>query len=97
MSAIIFIGCPRCEETMQNGFYIKNCGLFFVAPEKINKNFYIAENLPKISFLKKLFLWKAVYFDSYLCRSCELYIIDFSTTLSRAEAEQLTQSRSESS
>jgi hypothetical protein len=35
---------------------------------------------------------KAEYFRSYLCRSCELYLIDFGTTLDRGQAEQVARS-----
>jgi len=30
----------------------------------------------------------ANFFRSYLCRSCELYLIDYSETLTRAEADE---------
>ena len=36
---------------------------------------------------------QAEFFDSYLCRSCELYLVDFSKTLSRSQVEQVIQQR----
>ncbi len=93
MSAPVFTSCPRCGEEMQDGFAGKAAGLSFVAREKFERFAFIDEDVSGAG-LKKLFPWKAEYYDSYLCRSCELYIIDFSMTLSRVEAEQLIKSRS---
>lgn len=78
---------------MQDGLALKADGLSFVACEKLERFAFIDEDVSKAG-MRKYFPWKAAYFDSYLCRSCELYIIDFSTTLSRAEAKQLIKSRS---
>jgi len=78
---------------MQDGFASKAAGLSFVASDKFESAVFVDEDVSGAG-LKKLFPWKAEYFDSYLCRACELYIIDYSKTLSRAEAEQLLKSRS---
>lgn len=79
---------------MQDGFAGKAAGLSFVAREKFERFAFLDEDVSRAG-LKKLFPWKAEYFDSYLCRSCELYIIDFSATLNRAEAEQMIKSRAD--
>ena len=92
MSVSIFKTCPRCGEEMLDGFACKAAGLSFVEGDKFERFAFLDEDVSGAG-LKKLLPWKAEYFDSYLCRSCELYIIDFSTTLSRSEAEQLTKSR----
>ena len=92
MSARVLTSCPRCGEEMDDGFAVKAAGLSFVARDKFERFAFLDEDVSGAG-LKKIFPGKAEYFDSYLCRSCELYVIDFSTTLSRVEAEQLIKSR----
>jgi len=93
MSSPVFTGCPRCGKEMLDGFAVKTAGLSFVAREKFKSSAFLDEDLSGAGLTKYAPGWKAEYFDSYLCRSCDLYIIDFSTTLSRSEAEQLIKSR----
>lgn len=83
--------CPRCGSALQAGFAAKALGLSFVAPEKLEHFAFLDEDLAK-SGVRKLLPSKAEYFRSYLCRSCELYLIDFGTTLDRGQAEQFAQS-----
>jgi hypothetical protein len=65
--------------------------LSFVAPEKLERFISIDEDLAR-SGLRKLFPSKAEYFRSYLCRSCELYLIDYSATIDHAQAKQMARS-----
>jgi hypothetical protein len=79
--------CPRCGAALEAGFAGKAIGLSFVTPDKFERFAFLDEDLAK-SGLRKLLPSKAEYFRSYLCRSCELYLIDFGTTLDRSQAEQ---------
>jgi hypothetical protein len=83
--------CPRCGAALAAGFSGKGIGLSFIAPEKFERFAFLDEDLAK-SGLRKLLPSKAEYFRSYLCRSCELYLIDFGTTLDRGQAEQVARS-----
>ena len=91
MTENALVNCPRCSTVLQAGFAGKMIGLSFVAPEKFERFAFLDEDLAK-SGLRKLLPSKAEYFRSYLCRSCELYLIDFGTTLDRRQAEQLARS-----
>ena len=42
----------------------------------------------RMKILTKFLPSRAAFFRSYLCRSCELYLIDYSETLTRAEADE---------
>jgi hypothetical protein len=76
---------------LQASLAAKAIGLSFVAPDKFERFAFLDENLAK-SGLQKLRPSRAEYFRSYLCRSCELYLIDFGTTLDRGQAEQVARS-----
>jgi hypothetical protein len=91
MSENAFETCPRCGAALQAGFAAKAIGLSFVAPDKLERFAFLDEDLAK-SGLRKLLPSKADYFRSYLCRSCDLYLIDFGTTLDRGQAEQVARS-----
>ena len=66
-------------------------GLSFVAPDKLKQYAFLDEDLSGAG-LTKLLPSKATYFRSYLCRGCELYIIDYSTALGRQDAERVAES-----
>ena len=83
--------CPRCGAAVKAGFAGKAIGLSFVAPEQFERFAFLDEDLAK-SGLRKLLPSRAEYFRSYLCRTCELYLIDFGTTLDRGQAEQVARS-----
>lgn len=83
--------CPRCGSTLLAGFAAKAAGLSFITPERFEHFAFLDEDIAKAG-LKKLLPWKAEYYRSYVCQSCELYLIDFGTTLNRKQADQLAQS-----
>jgi hypothetical protein len=85
--------CPRCGQALQAGFAARSIGLSFVAPERFAHFAFLDEDVAQ-SGLRKLLAWKAEFFRSYLCRACELYLIDFSTVLDRPTAEKLAASLS---
>ena len=91
MSETTFQICPRCGKTLDAGFAHKAVGLSFVASDKLQHFIFLDEDVAW-SGLSKLLPSAAAFFRSYLCRSCELYIIDYSVTLDRAQAKQAAQS-----
>jgi hypothetical protein len=54
---------------------------------KQNNFAFIDEDLAQAGW-RKFLPSKAEYFRSFLCRSCKLYVVDYSKSLSRPEAEQ---------
>ena len=91
MADAAFQTCPRCGKALEAGFAARAMGLSFVAPEKLQHFIFLDEDLGKAG-LRALLPSPAEYFRSYLCRSCELYVIDFSATLDHAQARQAAQS-----
>lgn len=82
--------CPQCKCSLEQGFAAKAAGLSFVAPEKFEHYIFLDEDISKAG-LKKFLPSNAEYYRSFLCRSCKLYIIDYSRTYSRSDAEDLVQ------
>jgi hypothetical protein len=83
--------CPRCNKTLEAGFAHRAGGLSFVEPEKLEHFMFMDEDLSEAG-LSRFLPAPAAFFRSYLCRSCELYLIDYSETLTRAKAEELAKS-----
>jgi hypothetical protein len=94
--------CPRCGQQLEAGLAHKLTGLSFVASDKLNRFIFVDEDLALsgglksrlYGRLKKVLPSRAEYFRSYLCRSCELYLIDYSTTIGHAQAKELLGPRS---
>ena len=84
--------CPRCNNVLEDGFAGKACGLSFVSHDKFQNFAFVDEDISNAGW-KKFLPSVAEFFDSYLCRSCELYLVDFSKTLSRSQVEQVIQQR----
>jgi len=83
-----FAKCPRCDGPLQDGFAHKAAGLSFVAPESFERFISLDEDLAEAG-LSNLLPSKAEYFGSNVCRSCELYLIDFSQTYDRSEVKEV--------
>jgi hypothetical protein len=83
--------CPRCHEKFEPGFAHRAAGLSFVEPEKLEHFVFMDEDLSDAG-LSRFLPAPAAFFRSYLCRSCELYLIDYSETLTRADAEEAAKS-----
>jgi hypothetical protein len=88
MTEPAFENCPRCGGAIQAGFAHRAICLSFVAPEKLAQFVSLDEDLAK-SGLRKLLPSQAEYFRSFLCRGCELYLIDFGTVLGHTQAKEL--------
>jgi len=76
---------------MQRGFSARAIGLSFVATAKFKKFAFVDEDLVRAGY-RKILPSKAQYYQSHLCRACQLYIVDYSILYSRKEAEQLIKS-----
>jgi Domain of unknown function (DUF6487) len=88
MSETTFETCPRCGKMIEAGFTGATApGLSFVAPDKFRHFAFLDEDVSKAG-IRKFLPWAARYFRSYLCRSCELYIVEYSVRLNRAQANQ---------
>jgi hypothetical protein len=83
-----FENCPRCGSVLEAGFAHKAIGLSFVAPDNLERFIWMDEDLARSGLRKLLPSW-AEYFRSYLCRSCDLYLVDYSATMDHAQAKQI--------
>lgn len=88
MTDLAFEKCPRCSGVLQPGFTHRATGLSFVAPEKLEQFVSLDEDLAD-SGMRKWLPSRAEYFRSYLCRNCELYLIDFGTVLGHSQAKDV--------
>lgn len=82
--------CPNCMGQMEVGFWSLAAPASFVAPEKFDRFLFRDEDVFQVG-LKKLLPSRAEFFQSYLCRTCKIYIIDYSHTFNRVEAEETVQ------
>ncbi len=73
---------------MEQGFSHKNTGLSWVAAQKLRKFAFSDEDLNEAG-LKKYLPAVAAFNLSYLCPDCKIYIVDYSKSLPRAEANKL--------
>ncbi len=76
---------------MDPGFASRNTGLSHIAPEKFERFAFLDEDVAEAG-LREFIPWKGECFRSYLCRACELYLIDYGTSLSRAQADGIAKS-----
>ena len=86
--------CPRCGDAFKAGFAVRSAGFSFVDPGKFESFAFIDEDISKAG-LRKLVPWKAEYYRSYLCRSCKLYVVDYSEIYSRKQANEAAKSLSQ--
>jgi hypothetical protein len=82
--------CPRCGLPLVAGFAAKAAGLSFVAADKFGRFAFLDEDLARAGWTK-LLPSKTKYYRSYLCRGCELYIVDYGETLGRSEATRVAE------
>jgi hypothetical protein len=85
--------CPRCGNQLDAGFAVRWAGLSFVTPAKFRKHMFVDEDLSRAG-LRKLLPWNAAYYESYLCRTCKLYLVDYGETYSRRQAREIAASLS---
>jgi len=75
---------------MEKGFSVRNHGLSWITPEKMKQFAFIDEDLNGAG-LKQYLPAKAAYDLSYHCPNCKIYIVDYSKSVSRAEAHALAE------
>lgn len=80
------VKCPRCAAAMESGFANKSAGLSFVSYHKLDHFTFVDEDIAGAG-LSKILPSKLAYFRSAVCRSCQLYLVDYSVTLDRRQAE----------
>ncbi len=84
--------CPCCGGPVTRGFAVKTAGLSFVRPDKFKQFAFVDEDLQRTGLLAKFLPSRARYCPSFLCRSCQVYLVDYGTVLSRRQAEQAARS-----
>jgi len=84
--------CPSCGGSLERGFTAKASGLSFVPLAKFKRFAFVDEDLNRRSLLRRLFPSRARFSPSFICRSCQLYLVDYGTVLSRRQADEVAQS-----
>ena len=80
--------CPRCGQAMERGFASRSLGLSWITPAQLRQFAFVDTDLHRRG-LRQFLPGKAEYDLSYHCPACQLYLVDYSRALSRAEAEAL--------
>ncbi len=83
--------CPVCSGIMEKGFSARTQGLSWIPAEKMKQFAFLDKDLNEAG-LKQLFPAKATYDLSYHCPDCKIYIVDYSKSYSRKEANELAES-----
>lgn len=83
--------CPSCGGSLERGFTAKASGLSFVPVKKFKRFAFVDEDLNRRSLLARLFPSRARFSPSFICRSCQLYLVDYGTVLSRRQANEAAQ------
>ncbi len=84
--------CPSCGGSLERGFTAKASGLSFVPLTKFKRFAFVDEDLNRRSWLRRLFPSPARFSPSFICRSCQLYLVDYGTVLSRRQADEVARS-----
>jgi len=88
----VFRNCPKCSQELTRGFTSRGNSLPFAESTKIEKFFHGEEELSGAEW--RTFLpHRAEYYQSFLCRDCEVYIVDYSTTYSKEAARDVYRQR----
>jgi len=83
--------CPSCGEPIEKGFTVKATGLLFIPPAKFKSFAFVPEDLHRRSLLTRIFPSRARFSPSFICRACQLYLVDYGTVLSRKQANEAAQ------
>lgn len=86
-----FQNCPKCNELFENGFLSRTAGLSFASAKNFEQHTFLDEDIVQAG-LKKILPSKGEWYRSYLCRSCEVYLVDYSVSLDRQEVNELANS-----
>jgi hypothetical protein len=80
--------CPKCGAMMRQGFVTRKSLLSWIDPEQF-EHFIFPDRDLRGTGLRRLLPGKAEYELAYHCPTCQIYLVDYSRTFSRAEAEGL--------
>ena len=81
-----FRQCPRCGGLTQAGFFPTQRELSFLTIEQVKKFFCVMESLSAGDWWENFLTVRTKYYRSYVCRECNVYLIDYSERLTRREA-----------
>ena len=84
--------CPRCSGSMEHGLSIRNADLPFYRPESFANFVLIGRDLNRNSLLTRLFPSRARFSKAHVCRSCQVAIVEYGTSFTRREANELAAS-----
>jgi len=91
MNEISFESCPRCETKFEPGFFARTTGLSFAEPGKFENFGFVDEDVSGVGVLRKMLPSKGEWYRSYLCRSCKLYLVDYSQSFDREQVNEIAQ------
>ncbi len=81
--------CPGCGGSLERGFAARASGLSFIPTAKFKRFAFTDEDLNRRSFFVRLLPSRARFSPSYICRVCQLYLVDYGTVFSRRQANDL--------
>lgn len=83
--------CPVCGGDMEKGFSSRNHGLSWIPAAKMKQFAFLDKDLNEAGL--RQFLPSAAAYDlSYNCSRCKIYIVDYSASYSRKEANDIAES-----
>jgi len=82
------IQCPSCESDMQLAFCAKASGLSYAKPDDFKNNVFVDKDLSEAGF-RKLIPWKGEWHRAHICEACGIYTIEYASSYSRAEVEEM--------
>ena len=88
MTDHVFHSCPKCNQDLTPGFTARGNSLPFAESEKIEKFIHGEEELSGAGW-RNLLPHGAEFYRSFLCRDCQIYLVDYSTTYTREGAREV--------
>ena len=88
----IFDKCPRCSGPFEQGLSIRSYGLPFYKPDVFANFVVTGEDLNRRSMIAKLLPTRARWSKAHVCRSCQVAVVEYGTSLSHKEAQQFAAS-----
>ena len=92
MNTVELSKCPGCGGSLNRGLSNKAVALSFVSPETFKSFAFVGEDLNKRGLLARILPSRAKFCPSWVCRPCNLYLVDYGRVLSRQQANELAAS-----
>ena len=89
MTEHAFNTCPKCSQQLPPGFTARGNSLPFAESEQIEKFIHGEEELSQSGWCHTFLPHKAEFYRSFICRDCQLYLVDYSTTHTKQGAREL--------